>query len=85
VLPGTVPEMRTPEFWIDRTENPDQVILSGAEIQQMNKAYQEKMKNLSTLEQGLEKEIKEQLESWTGLIAVPPDLASLSQNPKSDI
>jgi hypothetical protein len=80
VLPGTLPEMRTPEFWIDRTENPDQVILSVAEIQRMNRAYQEKMKNLSTLEQGLEKEIKEQLESWTGLIAVPPDLASLSQN-----
>ena len=46
----------------------------------MNKAYLEKMKNLSALEHGLEKEIKEQLESWTGLIAVPPDLALLSQD-----
>ena len=80
VLPGTLPEMRTPEFWIDRTENPDRVILSLAEIQQMNRAYREKMKNLPALEHGLETEIKEQLESWSGLMAVPPDLASLSQN-----
>ena len=28
VLPGTLPEMRTPDFWIDRAGNPDQVILS---------------------------------------------------------
>lgn len=80
VLPGTLPEMRTPNFWIDRTENPDRVILSLAQIQQMNKAYLEKMKDLPALEYGLETEIQEQLESWSGLITIPPDLESLSQN-----
>ncbi len=72
--------MRTPDFWIDRTEHPDRVILSLAEIQQMNIAYQNKMKNLPALEHGLETAINEQLESWSGLVAVPPDLASLSQD-----
>ncbi len=79
VLPGTLPEMRTPDFWIARTENPDRVILSLAEILQKNKTFQEKMKNLPALEHGMGTEIKEQIESWCGLIAIPPDLASLSQ------
>ena len=27
VQPGTIPEMRTPEYWIARMEHPDEVIL----------------------------------------------------------
>ncbi len=78
VLPGTLPEMRTPDFWINRLEHPDRIILPLAEIQKMNKGYENRMQNLPALEHGLEAVVKKQLKDWSGLIAVSPDLASLS-------
>ena len=38
VLPGTLPEMRTPGFWIDRAKHPGKVIISLDEIRKMNEA-----------------------------------------------
>jgi hypothetical protein len=78
VLPGTLPEMRTPEFWIDQADNPNDIILSVDEIQNMNDAYRERMKDLPALENELGTSIERQLRSWTGLVATPPDLAALS-------
>ena len=43
VLPGTIPEMHDPAFWIARMENPDEIILSPEAIQQMNVEYQKKI------------------------------------------
>ncbi|GAJ13322.1 unnamed protein product, partial [marine sediment metagenome] len=78
VLPGTLPEMRTPDFWIDRADKPDEVILSPAGIQNMNEAYQNRMNDLPALENELGTSIERQLRSWTGLVAIPPDLTALS-------
>jgi len=79
VLPGTLPEMRTPDFWITRFEHPDRAILSLPRIQQMNEDYQYRMQNPSSLEHGLADEIKKQLESWSGLVPVEPDLENLTR------
>jgi hypothetical protein len=78
VLPETLPEMRTPGFWIERSKQADELILSLEEIQQMNSSFQDRMKNLPALENGLGSAIEKQLKSWTGLTAVTPDLSSLS-------
>jgi hypothetical protein len=39
VLPGTLPEMRTPEYWIKRMSKPDEVILTYDAIKKMNADY----------------------------------------------
>ncbi len=38
-LPGTLPEMRNPSYWIDRMENPDELILDTDTIKRMNEEY----------------------------------------------
>ncbi|MHB9029200.1 MAG: SH3 domain-containing protein, partial [Candidatus Latescibacterota bacterium] len=43
-LPGTLPEMRDPKYWISRLERPDEVILTPERIEAMNRRYEEKMR-----------------------------------------
>ncbi len=43
VYPGTLPEMRTPDYWIARMKNPDAIILNPEEIQARNEAYVTRM------------------------------------------
>lgn len=78
VLPGTLPEMRTADFWTSRVENPDEVILPLSGIVEMNAAYRERLKDLPALEHELGTAIERQLRSWTGLVALTPDLESFS-------
>ncbi len=43
VLPGTLPEMREPSYWIERMDDPDGVILTTREILDWNRRYREKV------------------------------------------
>ncbi len=43
-LPGTLPEMRAPSYWIGRMEKPDEIILTPDRIEAMNRRYEEKMR-----------------------------------------
>lgn len=43
-LPGTLPEMRDPSYWIARMEKPDEVILTPDRIEAMNRRFEEKMR-----------------------------------------
>jgi len=43
VIPGTLPEMRDPAWWIERMENPDEVILTLRDINRMNEKYRQKI------------------------------------------
>jgi len=45
VLPGTLPEMRDPDYWIAQMDKPDEVLLTPDEIERMNGAYEEKMRS----------------------------------------
>jgi hypothetical protein len=45
LIPGTLPEMREPSYWIARMKNPDNVIMSIKEIQTRNKDYQKLIRN----------------------------------------
>jgi len=44
VLPGTIPEMRDPSYWIDRMERPDDIILSTEDILRWNERYRKKVR-----------------------------------------
>ncbi len=78
VLPGTLPEMRTPGFWIGKCDHPDRVILSPGKIGEMNLEYRTRMKDLPSLEHGLDRAIEKEVGNWSGLLAVPPDLDAMS-------
>ncbi len=43
VLPGTLPEMRDPHYWIDRMDNPDEVILPLERIRELNARFERRM------------------------------------------
>lgn len=78
VLPGTIPEMRDPEFWIARMEHPDEVILSAGKIRAMNEAYQQKIKEPDPF-RGVSKELMPNLDHWwPGYVIVVPDLENMS-------
>jgi hypothetical protein len=78
-IPGTLPEMRDPLFWIARMKNPDAVVLTLPQIEARNKDYQQRMKNLAGLDTNLRKQITRELESRPGLMTSIPDLSSMNQ------
>ncbi|MFC2113246.1 SH3 domain-containing protein [Bacteroidota bacterium] len=84
VLPGTLPEMREPGFWMERIDNPDELILSLAEIQDMNKAFQNKMQFPGKLDPARREKIEGQLKYWPGLVTTVPDLSEKSQEELSE-
>ena len=43
VMPGTLPEMRNPEYWITKMTRPDRVVFTPEQIEQMNVRYEERM------------------------------------------
>jgi len=45
VLPGTLPEMRDPSYWIARMAEPDEVILTLDEIRALNERFHRRMRN----------------------------------------
>lgn len=79
VLPGTLPEMRTPAYWIARMSNPDAVVLSASEIQKKNKTYLTRMGNFSKLDSLIQKQINAELKSRPGLMTSIPDMTTKTQ------
>lgn len=80
VIPGTLPEMRDPDFWIAQMGEPDKVLLSPAEIQRMNDEYREKMRSLHLTDGANPDRIppSSRLLNRPGHVIVFPDLESLS-------
>lgn len=84
-IPGTLPEMREPSYWIGRMKNPDKVILNLKEIQMRNKDYYQRMSDLSMFDSDYQKKVDKELNSRPGLIASIPDLKSKSPEELSSI
>ena len=84
VLPGTLPEMRDPVFWVMKMENPDEVVLTPEAIQDMNEAYQRKI-NSPELFKGVKKERIPNLSHWwPGFEMVIPDLSAMPPESVAD-
>lgn len=79
VIPGTLPEMRSPSYWVSKMENPDKVILTLKEIEARNAAYQTRMSyRFDALDSVFNNRINKQLKSRPGLLAHIPDLGSMT-------
>ena len=81
-LPGTIPEMLDHAYWIERMDNPDEVILSPETIQRMNDDYVEKMSSPEPFRGAhpdrLPKDDKaNRLDRWPGRFLVMPDIRSM--------
>ena len=84
VLPGTLPEMREPEFWIARMDNPDEVILSTEAIQRMNEEYKRKVSSPDPF-RGVSKERIPLLDHWwPGFEMAIPDLSTMTPQAIAD-
>lgn len=80
VMPGTIPEMQDPAWWIARMDNPDGVILKPAEIRVRNEAYLEKMSR-ANFYAGVHPgrvPMDWQLNRWPGRFVTRPDIGSLT-------
>jgi hypothetical protein len=84
VLPGTIPEMRDPSFWIARMEKPDEIILPISEIQSMNKAYRKKIQAPDPFKDVKEERKSKLLHYFPGIALIVPDLESLKPEAVSD-
>ena len=84
VLPGTLPEMRTPSYWIAKMKNPDEVILTVDEIQRMNEEYQKKVREPDPFKNEPEGRIARLSYFWTGLVLYEPDLESIRPEAVAD-
>lgn len=84
VIPGVLPAMRDTAYWIERMEQPDERILTVAEIEAMNERFRGRMKNLETLDSAVAERISRQLRG-SGLVAVKPDLHAKTPEERSEI
>ena len=86
-LPGLNPEMNDPSWWIARMDNPDEVILTPAEIQSRNTRYAKRMAKPDRFE-GIDPERvpkEKDLNRWPGRLIVMPDLPALSASELSRV
>ena len=80
ILPGTIPEMRDPAYWIRQMDNPDEVILTLPEITSRNEAYLKKMSRpdpFAGVHPG-RVPMDWQLNRWPARFLVRPDLEAMS-------
>jgi hypothetical protein len=78
VMPGTLPEMRGSTYWISKMQNPDQVVLSLAQIQAMNAAFEKRVSNPAGLDTELTRLINLKTEVSPGLFISHPNLYTKS-------
>lgn len=84
VLPGTLPEMRTPEYWIERMAKPDETVLTPDAIQQMNAQY---MKWISSPDPfgGIDSDrVPDNTYWWPGHVTVVPNLKAMTAKEVAD-
>jgi len=78
VIPGTLPEMRQPSYWIAKMKNPDAIVLTPEEIKSRNDSFKNRMKNWQDLNSTLVQRIEKQIKSRPGLMASIPNTNTLS-------
>jgi hypothetical protein len=84
VLPGTLPEMRTTEYWIQKMAKPDEVILTPDAIERMNQAYEKFIRTPDPF-QGQPKERVPSLSYWwPGHVNYVPDLKAVTPQALAD-
>ncbi len=84
VLPGTLPEMRTAEYWIQTMDDPDEVILTPARIRAMNRSFQERMKSADPFAGDPEIRAPKLSYWWPGMVTHDVDLKQATPEAAAD-
>lgn len=84
VLPGTIPEMRDPSYWIAQMKKPDEIILTVDKIQRMNEDFQKKMRAPDPFKDVPEERKSPLLHYFPGIVLVEPDLRIIKPEAVSD-
>ena len=84
VMPGTIPEMRTTRYWIDRMEEPDEVILTHDAIERLNERYDRRVRSDSPFEGVAENRMPDIDYWWPGRVLEMPDLRSMQASAVAD-
>lgn len=77
VIPRTLPEMRAAAFWIERMENPGEVVMTANRIKAMNGEYDQRMRRIAGQDDDAGRRVRQQLGASPGLFAYGPDPDSL--------
>jgi hypothetical protein len=78
ILPGTLPEMREAAYWVARMKEPDAVVMTGGRIEQMNRNFVKKVKDLTLIDSSARKLILDKIDAYPGLFSSEPDVATLA-------
>ncbi|MFC1693831.1 hypothetical protein ACFL1R_10030 [Candidatus Latescibacterota bacterium] len=79
-LPGLLPEMNQPSYWIAKMKNPDEVILTHSAIRKMNEAYMRRMSSPDPFK-GVDPERmpkEKDLNRWPGRFIIMPDIEGMT-------
>lgn len=83
VFEGTLPEMRTADYWINQMDAPDKVILDVASIQRMNDDYERRME--AGLDSVSMRRLGWQLRSRPGMMTYTPEFGGISPEQASQL
>ncbi len=83
VMPGTIPEMRLPEYWVGRMESPDEVILDIEEIRARNERYQAWIRSPEPFKDVPEERVPIPY-FYPGVVMYPPELSALAVDAVAD-
>ncbi len=72
VLPGTIPEMRDVAYWVGKTSEPDKVVLTVPQIQQLNKAFTERTRRPEQVDSLARSLILAKIDAYPGLYFTRP-------------
>ncbi len=84
VLRGTTPEMRDPQFWIRQMDNPDEVVMSQAQIEAMNKRFWDWINSDDPFAGVPEVRMPKLSNWWPGYLVSTPDLKKLGGKAAAD-
>ena len=78
VYPGTLPEMRTPAWWIARISHPDEVLMASDRIKHMNESFMAFMKRPAPFSDIPDEQKPSLISWWPGSLTSAPDIESMA-------
>lgn len=78
VYPGTLPEMRTPAWWIARMSHPDEVLMASGRIKHMNESFMAFMKRPDPFSDIPDEQKPSLISWWPGSLTSAPDIDSMA-------
>ena len=84
VMPGTIPEMRDPAYWISRMEKPDEVMLAPGRISAMNERWRARIADPGFFSKIPPEKASKLMHYFPGIALRLPDLGTVSPEALAD-